>query len=355
MFGFFKRKEKTLPYKVVNTSKFDEFVSNGSNNRSANERGSDESTESLLVYQSSWIENSLNLVDGFSRIDWNSVVDKLVQLSPETAKKIEQSNFSNELLKNWALRLSTEISAQHAVYESEHFLIVASDSNSQLSLLIKFLEKAHRQILSILPDIAMSNEDHKLVVLLFDDSEKYYQYISHYYPKDGEFAMSGGIFIKQGFGHFALPDSEINQFESVATHELTHALLSHLSLPVWLDEGLAVNVESVVTGFSSYTLNKNKHLKHQQFWNEQTIQDFWSGDSFSQPGDASDLSYHLAQLLVKSLSQDFDSFRAFVTHASIQDAGGKAASQVFNGGLGDMVEAIYGHGNWNPNPGAWPD
>jgi hypothetical protein len=40
------------------------------------------------------------------------------------------------------------------------------------------------------------------------------------------------------------------------------------------------------------------HEKHVAFWNETTIQEFWSGKSWRRPDDANMLSYELARTFI---------------------------------------------------------
>jgi hypothetical protein len=39
---------------------------------------------------------------------------------------------------------------------------------------------------------------------VLDSEEDYYRYVSIYYPSEGEFALSGGMFIHAGCPHFVV-------------------------------------------------------------------------------------------------------------------------------------------------------
>ena len=91
---------------------------------------------------------------------------------------------------------------------------------------------------------------------------------------------------------------------------MTHLALAHLSLPKWLDEGIAVNLERRLTGLrdSLYT-PKELHEKHLEFWNEQSIQEFWSGTSFQRTDAGNLLSYeqcHAGLMLREHAEEDPD-------------------------------------------------
>lgn len=159
--------------------------------------------------------------------------------------------------------------------------------------------------------------------------------------------------MSDGHGHFVFPHQELNISEGVAAHELTHAMLAHLPIPLWLNEGLAVNMENAITRFPQFRLTKERHIKHQQFWKEEKVQEFWAGTSFAQPDDANELSYQLAQLIVLSLSEDYENFAKFVNLASFTDGGEAAAIEIYGGSIGAVIHQFFGEGNWSPRPAEW--
>ena len=84
--------------------------------------------------------------------------------------------------------------------------------------------------------------------------------------------------INHGCSHFATFHAELGAIEPVIVHEMMHACLGHLAIPAWLNEGLAVNTERRLCprGTHQYA-PKELHWMHQKFWNDETIQEFWSG------------------------------------------------------------------------------
>ena len=143
--------------------------------------------------------------------------------------------------------------------------------------------------------------DEREVLIVFSDQDAYYRYVSHAYPDDGEFAFSSGMFLHAGCPHFVtVHDDETHAVERVIAHEMTHASVAHLSIPLWLNEGLAVNMEDRLMGRlpKLFTPAELRH-KHLAFWSRDTIQEFWSGRSFGRPDDGNMLSYDLAQILAR--------------------------------------------------------
>jgi len=94
---------------------------------------------------------------------------------------------------------------------------------------------------------------------------------------------------------------------------------------------------------------------HQAFWGEKEIQQFWSGESFHRPDEDQELSYHLAQFAVNSLSQDYEAFVRFVNAANFSDAGESAAYNIYAGSLGNLIARFFGEGEWSPRPETWPE
>jgi len=345
MFGLFKRKKQKPVYTQIDRTNIEKALKDF--NLSLNKTLDDKKGLSI----SDVVDQNIRIEDNFPRVNWQGIIDVLQEEVQNSDLNI--SAFWSMVVKAWLVQMDEYLDDAHAIYESEHFYILSSASDNYLDVFVKYLESVQTRIHRALTGIVQYNERGKFVVLLLDNIELYYAYISHYYPENGEFSMSSGVFLSSGYGHFVVPHNELDHVEAVAAHELTHAMLAHLPIPLWLNEGLAVNMESSITGYSSYQLNPQKHNKHLDHWNEQTIQKFWSGESFQHAGDAVELSYHLAQLIVQSLAEDYEILQQFVNQANFIDGGEAAAIEVFGGSLGAIIEQIYGEGDWSPKPDLW--
>ena len=90
--------------------------------------------------------------------------------------------------------------------------------------------------------------------------------------------------------------------------------------------------------------------RHFGFWDTENIQTFWSGTSFYEPGDPNELSYSLAEVLMKLLSEkgDANAMRSFIGAARQDDAGQTAALDVLGTDLGKIAGTFLGSGNWRP-------
>ena len=141
--------------------------------------------------------------------------------------------------------------------------------------------------------------------------------------------------------------------EATAAHELTHACLRHLPIPLWLNEGFAVAMEDEICGSAPLRMESERFAEHAGFWDEGTIQEFWSGAAFNRTDEGSSLSYELARYCLRSLAHDYDVFARFANSASFVDAGEAAAIDCYGGSLGGVIHQFFGAGDWSPNPQVW--
>jgi hypothetical protein len=161
----------------------------------------------------------------------------------------------------------------------------------------------------------------------------------------------------------------LNSAANTIVHELTHDCLAHLPLPLWLNEGVAVTLQKAIapvewgssqgdqTVLYAESVNWRPPImwdeladRHYAFWDEDNIQTFWAGKSFFIPGESNELSYSLAEVFVKLLSErgNADTFRAFLGTANWNDAGQTAALDILGADLGEIATTFLGEGNWRP-------
>ena len=235
---------------------------------------------------------------------------------------------------------------------SANFLLASALDERPAANLLSFAERARRGILRALDGLAADAGAGPRVILVFESDDEYYEYIAPFYP-EGHYGVSSGVHLSGGYGHFALPRREPDLLEPVVAHELTHALLSHLPLPRWLNEGIAVNLESALCPRHGRRLELSWIERHQRWWEAESVQQYWSGRAFLRPDKLAELSYELAWVSVRSLAEDYPTFRSFALAASYEDAGQASARKHFGDGLGRHFEAFLGEGDWEPDPSRW--
>lgn len=292
--------------------------------------------------------------EGLPILDWEAVLSWADQVAnPEaTAAAI------TECQRGWLLHLRDALGDGYEIHESRHALVLSPYSQRFANGMLEFIERTRRRITHTLDGVAGFSDDEREILIVFNDQETYYRYVSHAYPADGEFAFSSGMFLHAGCPHFVtMHAEETHTVERVIAHEMTHASVAHLRIPLWLNEGLAVNVEDRLMGrLPKLFTPAEMRDKHLAFWSRDTIQEFWSGHSFGRPDDGSMLSYDLAQILVEILGGQWSQFQAFAVAARYDDAGASAASEHLQLDLGASVAAIFEQESvdgWSPDPEKW--
>ena len=290
----------------------------------------------------------LPVIDGFPRPDWSAIAEQ-IQALPESEWQNEWASWS----KAWLDRILAQLPGAYKITETSNFLVLSSEEDRYVALLGRFFERALASITSQLDGIASDEGYGKHVVLVFKEQDSYYNYLSYFYPEEGEFILSSGIFLNAGYGHFAFPFLEMSEAEATSAHELTHACLAHLPIPLWLNEGFAVTMEDELCASQPLRMERERMDEHRQFWDADTIQEFWSGESFNRTDEGSNLSYELARFCLRALSHEFEDIKAFANTASYEDAGESAAISVYGGSLGGLIHQFFGDGVWSPKPASW--
>jgi len=257
----------------------------------------------------------------------------------------------------WLQHLAEALGPQMGLLQMDEALVLSSLNEREARATADYVHTARLRIERLLGPLASFPAGQRSLVLVLDSEDDYYRYVSLYHP-DGEFAVSGGMFIDAGCPHFVVVRAQLGAIEPVIAHELTHSALAHLRLPRWLDEGIAVNSERRVAGARPLLHTALElHVLLRDHWNAAKVQGFWSGESFLRADDDTLLSYELARILVEQMSRDWDGFAAFVRAAAhATDAGEAAAREALGLDLGacaaSVVEAPSSAG-WAPQPELW--
>ncbi len=258
----------------------------------------------------------------------------------------------------WLEHLRLALGPEFRLRERGTALLLSTLEMNVAEATLAFVNKTLQRVVRILDGVAHVPEWGHDILVVFDDEDAYYRYVAHYYPEAGEFTLSSGMYINVGCGHFVTVKADLRAIEPVIAHELTHACLSHLPIPAWLNEGIAVNTERRLCPptSSAGTHPQQMHARHQKFWGPREIQQFWSGKSFLRSDEGNELSYDLARIIVSQFGTAWDRFRPFVLAANAADGGASAAAEHLGVHLGDVVSALLEQETsmqWEPNPAAW--
>lgn len=256
----------------------------------------------------------------------------------------------------WLLHFRDALGPEAYLHISDSAYILSTLEPLDVKAIARYVSTTRDKIKHVLGDLARFPSQERSILVVLDSQEDYYHYVSIYYP-EGEFALSGGMFINAGCPHFVVVRDELLNIEPVIAHELTHSAVTHLRLPKWLDEGLAVNTERKIAGSRGllYTPHELDSM-HRRFWNNETIQEFWSGRSFDRADDGNLLSYDLARIVVEQVARNWDQFAQFVVAAKVEDAGASSAQTNLGLQLGAYAAALFGSEatkSWEPNSLFW--
>ena len=288
--------------------------------------------------------------DELPRPDWEKVQKHVDSCFSEDDK----DHLWSEIAREWMRLLMQNFSDAYVATETDNFILISTASALYNKAMSKHLEYCRRRILTISKGITSDVGFGKFVVIVFDDSQSYYKYVSYFYGTEGgTYGLSSGMYINHGYGHFVFVNDEMVMVEPIIAHEMTHAFLSHLPIPLWLNEGIAVNMEATISNFSPERINKAGYQLHESFWTLERIQEFWNGVSFARADEGQKLSYQLAQLMVARFNENYEAFVEFVNAAHFDDAGEKAMGDIFEMSLGDLVAGFLGEGQWQPEPNLW--
>ena len=256
----------------------------------------------------------------------------------------------------WLLHLRDALGPGYRLHETAEAWVLSPLPDRELLATVAHVRSTRHGVARVLGELARPSAGERAILLVLDDQEAYYRYVSGYYPA-GEFALSGGMFLNAGVPHFVTPRSELSAVEPTIAHEMTHAALSHLGLPRWIDEGLAVNAEHKLTRSSPHRFTPAQmRAKRDAFWTHDTIQQFWSGWSFLRGDDGNLLSYDLAQTMVAQLARDWTAFERFALAAGRDDGGAAAARDTLDVDLGALACLLLDRDldvAWQPAPHAW--
>lgn len=291
-------------------------------------------------------------IQGMPVFDWQAVAAWLDQLPAE-----DRADARDQARRAWLLHLRDALGGSFYLHESEHAYVLSSLEPNVALATAAYVATTRKRVGRVLEGIAHFEPGEKSILLVMEDEEAYYHYVAGYYPASGEFAFSSGVFINAGCPHFVVPRASLGAIEPVIAHELTHSAVHHLRLPLWVDEGLAVNTEQRLVGTppSLYSLGEMRR-KHLAFWGAQEIQEFWSGRSFRRADDGNMLSYDLARILVAQMGRDWAAFSRFAASARRDDAGLAAARAALGVDLPAFVCGVLDHDpdpDWAPDARKW--
>lgn len=282
-----------------------------------------------------------------SRVDWETVNEWVeLHVSEEDCQRVWY-----DLACEWFDILDAEFGFQYRAVQTENLLLFAPKSFTETRALLGAAEKGLKQITIALGPMSRKRWQGLLVVLLFSNHKSYSRYLCLASGITEE-SNTAGVCFKGGFVHIALRPAPLDGLHQVMQHEITHACLSHLELPLWLEEGVAqLAEEDACPDWARFTLTPKDAEEIRKYWQRHDLNKFWWGSSFLSDGEEQKNSYELARILFTLVREDYRHYVAeFVRRASANDAGERAAQVVLGKSLSEIAGHFLGRGNWGPVP-----
>ena len=290
--------------------------------------------------------------NGLPRMNWEQARNIITQhLQPHL-----NAGGLSHAVRWWLELMAAAAGPQYRVFEDSDFFILLSGDVGRARRILEAVQPAWRLIGKLMERDATSDSRDstlpKQAIIIFDDPERYYDYICEFYPDQHQvFGTSSGVYISDGYPHIVLnaPGNVVSL--QTLVHELTHSAVDSLPLPRWLNEGMAQKMEDLVRpAHHPFLLTPREVRLQQRYWAWFGIQRFWNGSSFNLKGGQRP-SYQLSEVMARSLIVGRGRnglFKLFLLYAHRRDAGEEAARKFLGCGVGDLVAEFLGPGDWYP-------
>lgn len=242
-----------------------------------------------------------------------------------------------KLAHQWLARIADWRPPGLRIDEYADFLLLSALDKDAANRTLRFMQRCRDQLCATFPKLVLQNAVGPFVGMVFRDENEYYDYVSEYYPEEGEFGASAGMFLHEGYGHFVAVEIPRWNLRHVLAHEIVHDHFAERDLPLWIEEGLTQTATDLLLGENSLRLDHEMLIRQRAYWREHGLDSFWSGEAFDSPDDGQELAYVLAHVtFLRELQDNRDAFLTFLETASLQDNGAAASLRH----LGEPLEAL---------------
>ena len=293
------------------------------------------------------IAGAFTTAGGFSRPSWPVILKALRAYHPPEERLAAWS----AVVSQWASRWEAELGKDYWMTNSGSFFLVSALDGETGERILRKANWMAEKVQSFLGPLAWDDRSHLLIVHVNDEllARRFDETVSAPAKTEAEWsaAKCAPVWILI-----------CSRDQDVMMHDLESALvwtcLDHLSLPRWLQSGVATQIRRVIElarrGRTGELFDSDLLPEHRRFWNETTIQSFWAGTCEQEYPDQANLFYDLSNILVQLLTEKTKSLIDYLRCAHYRDAGDAAAQVCFKKGLGDLAGIFLGPGHWDPDP-----
>ncbi|UCD74748.1 MAG: hypothetical protein JSV91_13290 [Phycisphaerales bacterium] len=292
------------------------------------------------------IPDAIVEVEGLPQPRWDVIGQWMeANVPPEKADEVW-----SEFELQWLEGLADTMGSEYSIYRLGRTLLLSPQSEGEAGDLVRFADRAWRNINDFLLNLVPDDEESSVVLVVFEESEKYHSYLSHFAEDEHHAGVVGSV-IWGGHEHVALVNQLMPEdLEAVAALELAHLYIRPLDLPIWLNEGTALLAGNMVIDSARFRPGADMPADELERWHKRGLEGFWSGRSFDAADEEQADSFRLAELLVRLVLWDHKKkkFVRYLQEVDNEDAGESAARELFGRGLGELVSEILGPGEWSP-------
>jgi len=108
--------------------------------------------------------------------------------------------------------------------------------------------------------------------------------------------INGGCWRSYPVGHLAIPAHDKSALDAAFGHELVHAVLFGGGVPIWLQEGIATELETRMGSKAAPLADLYQWRETLQYWRTHDATAFWNARAFGDPASSAH-AYALAQVL----------------------------------------------------------
>lgn len=232
----------------------------------------------------------------------------------------------------WLQQLGRSMPGDYKLFQSPQSLLLAAMPRGAGRDASGLIEKTLDTIDSILPGVVKDSSQGKHLVLCLERVDDVKRYMADFGDDTCDWS---GLCIGAEAPHVVMRGSVLS--ESILVHELTHACTSHLDMPHWLSEAMALRMEQILGAGACGALPRDCR----RWWQEHDLQVFWNGEAFRGGGEKRSQSYVLAMHLLDAIClRRPKRLASFIRGASRDDGGRQAARDHLEQDLESIMEDL---------------
>jgi hypothetical protein len=280
----------------------------------------------------------------FPTADWHAITSYISGAPQPDRPRLWHSATLHwsELCQNVLNRFVDHVALQlpYSIGQSEHFIVLdralpGAETRSPL-----FGEFVLRHILPFLAPIAIV-PPFPIVGIFIHDVPTFDMYLGAM-GHNNSLLPGGSYLVGKAFPPHLIVLNTLDLLNLRVTfgHEIIHALIHHLGIPLWLEEGICHHLQADALRVHNLVYETERSAERNAHWHIHGLESFWKGTCFNNVGAP---AYLLAGRMVRQLLQAGpEKFFQFVRNAKPEDAGAAASVEIFGRSLKSFASEFIG-------------